>query len=214
MTAAAADRRWCLEQALSRHPGDDAAAMVLADRLAAFLDPSPVTISGAVPAIVLASEAEAPAPVMLSSRADGESLSDPNFEVRAPIGAPEVAGAAVPISPDTSEESPARKDGPAAPAMPATSEAQPPAPDVAAAPAPPVRKRAPARTDLPLTEWQRGLLGALLDAAPPGQQIPEAAAARPRGSRSLGPLSASFGSLNVEAASSHRTARAAPASGA
>lgn len=190
---AAADRRWCLEQALSRHPGDDAAAMVLADRMAAFLDPCHVAIgiamsSAALPRIFAAApEAEAPAPVMLSSRADGESLPDPNFEVRATIGATEVAGAAVDASPDTSEDGPTREDGHAAPAMPATSEAQPPAPDAAAAPAPTIRKRAPARTDLPLTDGERRTLAALIRVTAPGTTMHWSAALKATGIGKPGP---------------------------
>jgi hypothetical protein len=193
VSAAVADLRWCLEQALGRHPGDDAAAMALADRMATFLNPGHVTIGAAMPSIVLPHilsaepEAEAPTPVVLSSRADGESLADPSFEVCAPMGAPEVAGDELPASPGLPEDGPTREDGRSSPVMPATSELQPPAPDVAAAPAPPARKRAAARTDLPLTDGERRTLVALIRVTAPGTTMHWSAALKATGIGKPGP---------------------------
>lgn len=150
--------RWCLETALARHPADDAAAMLAAESFLRFL-----TVEerpNIFAPTVGAGAAE------LSRRGAGASPAEPH-----PSDAVNLPAVAAPVSP-RGRESNAESTGASAS-------------DGAASPKP--RQRAPARTDLPLTDGERTILEALLRVGEPGVPIPEGTARQATGIWKAGP---------------------------
>jgi len=165
--SAAADRRWCLEVALARHPADDAAALAAAESFLRFLtadergdlgsarvhtprqpgsNPGPATTTAppvGEEAVGLSGRRAGDEPAQASSERHGESPGRSLAHSSRGAGRERDAGdAGVPAS-----------DGAAK-----------------------LRQRAPARADLPLTDGERRIIDALLKVGAPGAPIPEAAA--------------------------------------